>query len=289
MTSPAGNPYQCAGGHRQYLPYRMDAVQSWCEECRAMSEHKIIRPPAGTSPEQSADIHRAIADKFRSLAATWDESGRGNTVHLTPDPKTAKEAAIMAALGSAGFPGRHIATLPTMDREGKADARRVVEALNGPGPAAVVLWGDYGTGKTQVATAAAMLRHEKQQRTRYVSAQSLTRAIRDNFHTKIPEADLLRKFTESPGLVIDEIQAALDESPDKTSWARTQIQGILDARYSSSKPLKTILICNADSIAALNTRMGAHIISRVNECGQFFQVSRRNYRTIKKAREPYAA
>lgn len=274
------NLYQCPSGHQQYLPYRADALSTWCEPCRQMCVCSRQQPQTVATPGDAVDSLNVIQGKFRDLAATWDASRMGRRVHLVPAPKDDAERDAVCQLTGLKFPSRHIATLPHMDADGLNDARAVAQALQGPGPAAVLLWGDYGTGKTQVATAVAKMRLERGHRTRYVLAPALLRMLKDNFKTRVPEEEILRRYHECAGLVVDEIQAALDAAPGETSWARTQLQSLVDARYSTRRPLKTILICNADSEDALRQRIGAHILSRAQECGKVLRVARRNYRGV---------
>lgn len=280
--------FQCPSGHQQYLPYLV-AATLWCQQCACAVRCVPVPPSAAQIARANEDAAQAIQQRFIEYAATYDRARAGIATALIPDPRNERESVLCRDLRTAGFPDRHIAGIKGMDAAGMKDARAVMDILAGPEPAIVVLWGDYGTGKTQTAAAVAMLRHERQQRTRYVTAKQLIRQIRDNWGTKVPEAELLRRYHECHGLVIDEIQAALDEEPDKMAWARTQIQEIVDVRYSRKGPLKTILICNADSPETLARRIGAHIMSRAQECGRVLRVSRKNYRAAAAAgRQPYA-
>jgi DNA replication protein DnaC len=279
MSTRPQTLFQCPAGHQQWLPYPVATV-TWCEPCRASVQCSPVPPGAAVVARASDDTAGSIQQRFREYAATYDRAREGIATALTPDPRNDREAETFRDLQTAGFPERHIAGLKSMDQAGMKDARSVHDFLAAtPTPAIVILWGDYGTGKTQTATAVAMLRRERQQRTRYVTAKQLTRSIKDNFGTKVPEAELLRRYHEAQGLVIDEIQAALDEEPDRMTWARTQIQEIVDTRYARTAPLKTILICNADSIETLKSRIGGHILSRAQECGKVLRVARKNYRS----------
>lgn len=232
-----------------------------------------------SNPPGHQDIARHIQQKFKDYVETFDRARAGLPTPLVATPKDDKQAAIVARIRAGKFPERHIAALPAMDKKGMSTAWEVDDTLNAlPGPVACLLWGDYGRGKTQIAVGVAMLRAQRSERTRYVNAVDLIRELKDGFGSKVPESHILRKYHNHPCLVIDDLHAALDDDPGAVRWARGQFQALLDTRYRTNQPLKTMLLVNASDATLLNSRIGGHILSRVSEDGKIIHVNSKNYR-----------
>lgn len=271
-------PQICPAGHHEHLQWPA-GVMAWCESCRARVQFSPVPQPTEVSAAEQVDILTRIKRRFAEFAQTWDESRKGMKPVLEAKPENEKENLIFTRLRTAGFPERHIARLKKMDAAGMTNARKVDEILMGvPGPAAVLLWGDYGTGKSQVACAVAMLRAQRGQHNRCVSAVDLMRDLRDNMKSGVPEGVYLRKYHDCQCLILDDVHQTLDDTPDNAAWARGQIQSLIDVRYRSNAPRKTIIIANATGEDELKRRVGGHILSRIGEDGKVLRLNAKKYR-----------
>lgn len=253
---------------------------AWCDLCRNRVQFTPVPLPPAVTEAEEIDIAAHVKKRFEQFAETWDEARKGMKPQLEAVAKNDRETLIFTRLRTAGFPERHIARLKQMDAAGIENARKVDEILNAhSGPVAVLLWGDFGTGKTQIGAAVAMLRAQRDQRTRYLSAVDLMRDLRDNMKMNLPEGPFLRKYHEAQCLILDDVHETLNDSPDNVAWARGQLQNLIDVRYRSNAPRKTILIANATGDEELRRRIGGHMISRIGEDGKVFRVNSKKYRS----------
>jgi DNA replication protein DnaC len=137
----------------------------------------------------------------------------------------------------------------------------------------LLLLGDRGTGKTQLACELARLvcRDEPFLRelydyggvpllARYARVDEVGMEVREVYQTKSrTERQALARFIQPRLLVIDECQ----ELPDR-EWERRLLGNIIDRRYSQTKP--TVLIANSDAEAVLKL-FGPSVVDRIKEGG----------------------
>jgi hypothetical protein len=157
------------------------------------------------------------------------------------------------------------------ERHGKL----VKERLNGSGPwfdkyiqlrqqlhkgPMIVLLGQRGTGKTQMAVdllADLVLAGEL---VRYCKAQDFFREVRSCFRDDGPdEHRFFEKFTRYRGLVIDEAQER-----GESAWEDRTLIHLIDRRYDSMRA--TILVSNL-SRTAFGEAIGKSVVSRIHESG----------------------
>ncbi|MDE1169864.1 MAG: ATP-binding protein [Verrucomicrobium sp.] len=141
-----------------------------------------------------------------------------------------------------------------------AKARELVGALSG---STVLLLGDRGPGKTQIATWLANRRAvAKKSPGRYYRAVDLFGAIKATWSERTGTPDqgaIMERFRTVKFLVIDELNEALG-----TSWERQVFNNILDHRYGSM--LTTLLIANLTEREAEEV-LGPSIWTRACETG----------------------
>lgn len=264
-------PQICPVGHHEHLPWAVP-VTAWCEACRKQAAFTPVPQETGVTAAERVDIQTHARRRFNEIAET-----REHTTRSRPKANSKEELTVQRLL-IAGLPKRHIDHLKEMDAAGKEAARRVDEALSVKGPVSVLLWGDFGRGKTQVAAAVSMLRAQRNEHTRYLSCPDLMRQLRDNMKLNVPEGVFLRKYQECACLILDDIHISLDDSPDNVSWARGQMQSLLDVRYRSNAPRKTIFIANAAGEDELKRRIGGQMLSRIGEDGKVLRLNSKDYR-----------
>ncbi len=125
----------------------------------------------------------------------------------------------------------------------------------------LVLLGDRGNGKTQLAIELVRRECKNLNRCLYIRTRQVGMAIRESYGSaaRTSEMDVVKQFTKPYLLVLDEVQ----EKPDTEFEART-MNLILDMRYESQRP--TVMIANA-SVAAFKKIVGASITDRIHDRG----------------------
>lgn len=137
--------------------------------------------------------------------------------------------------------------------------------------ASLVLSGKPGTGKSHLAAAilqAILPRHVGA----YVTLMDLIRAVRDTWRrdSEISESQLLRKLTDFPLLVIDEIGVQYG-----TDGERAIVFDVMDRRYREMRP--TILMTNLDK-EAFREAIGDRVYDRLTEVGRWVPFAWDSYR-----------
>lgn len=137
--------------------------------------------------------------------------------------------------------------------------------------ASLVLSGKPGTGKSHLAAAilqAIMPRHVGA----YMTLMDMVRAVRDTWRrdSEISESQLLRKLTEFPLLVIDEIGVQYG-----TDGERAIVFDVMDRRYREMRP--TILMTNLDK-DAFREAVGDRVYDRLTEVGRWIPFDWDSYR-----------
>ncbi len=124
----------------------------------------------------------------------------------------------------------------------------------------LVLLGDRGNGKTQVAVELVRMCCKQMQRCLYTRTRQVGMAIRESYgNPSISEMSVVKQFTGPFLLVLDEVQ----EKPDTEFESRT-LTMILDMRYEAKKP--TVLIANATA-AQFKKMVGPSIVDRIHDRG----------------------
>lgn len=167
---------------------------------------------------------------------------------------------ILARMRDGGFPKRAMDKLNEMFGPSLAKAEELLPLILA-GDAILLLHGDRGPGKTQMATWWAFQRGLKGLATgRYVKAFDLLGMIKESWESKrASESMVIRGFKKTPFLVIDEFQER-----SESDWDNRTLTNILDHRYDSR--LVTVLIANLRR-EDLKERIPASILSRAEEVG----------------------
>lgn len=174
-------------------------------------------------------------------------------------------------LADNGFPARHIDTLDAMTGPGLEKAKALLPKIDA-GDCLLVLCGDRGPGKTQMATFWA---ERTPVRSRYFKAHDLMEAIRKAFRDDDKdrhEADkTLKAARKVPFLVLDEFSELAG-----SDFERRTLTNILDHRYDSL--LRTVIITNHHEAEA-SAAVGRSIWSRAQETGGTVNCNWPSYRT----------
>jgi DNA replication protein DnaC len=179
------------------------------------------------------------------------------------------------ALAEGGFPLRHCLKLTQMKGSGLEVAKKhLPKILNGD--SLMVLSGDRGRGKTQMATwwAAQRTFHGKSPG-RYTTTLDLIGDIKATWHeggrNRGTEADLIKRYEKTPYLVLDEFHER-----GASDWEAQTLLGLVDRRYYSMKC--TVIICSCKS-EMLSKVINSSIVDRVNEIGDLIECDWSSYRT----------
>lgn len=181
-----------------------------------------------------------------------------------PAPPPAPGGSVAARLLAAGFPRRHVERLSQGLHGASLDKARELWPRLARGDALLILAGDRGPGKTQMATWwAARWIEEGRPPGRYVKCADLIGGIkatwRDGGRHASTAEEVLRRYRRAPYLVIDEFHER-----GGSDWECRCLVNLLDHRYDDM--LATVLIVNT---AAEKVGEGIHpgILSRARETG----------------------
>jgi len=205
-------------------------------------------------------MSESLGDAARRLQAIFD----AHPADAAEAEKSSAPPANADDLLDAGFPRRHVAQLGRgLHGPALAKARELWPRLAG-GDALIILAGDRGPGKTQMATWWAAQRLAAGQSSgRYVKCADLIGEIKATWHDGGRRSgtaqDVLRKYRRAPYLVIDEFHER-----GGSEWEGRCLVNLLDHRYDDM--LATILIVNA-SAAKIAGEIHASIVSRARETG----------------------
>ena len=137
-------------------------------------------------------------------------------------------------------------------------------------------YGRAGSGKTHLAVAIARyIIVEKQIPVRFVRIVDLLLSIRKTFdenesHNTENESDLLRKYTLTPLLILDDIG-----SEKTTDWVRQILYQIIDERWIEQRP---IIVTSNLTLEELEAKLGERITSRIAGMTQIIQMRSHDYR-----------
>jgi DNA replication protein DnaC len=178
-------------------------------------------------------------------------------------------------LSKNGFPARHIARLEKgLYGESEAKAAQLWSQVRS-GDCLILLYGDRGPGKTQIATVWAHKRIDDGLAAgKYIKLVDLLGEIRATWHDGGrgvgTETDILRKYRTTKYLVIDECAEIAGKE-----WETRYLTNIIDHRYDSM--LATILISNATP-ETIRDHIPASILDRATETGGLVHCDWESYR-----------
>jgi DNA replication protein DnaC len=192
------------------------------------------------------------------------------------DPEPAYDwSDIENKLSKNGFPSRHIARLEKgLYGESEAKAAQLWPQVRS-GDCLILLYGDRGPGKTQIATVWAHKRIDDGLAAgKYIKLVDLLGEIRATWHDGGrgvgTETDILRKYRTTKYLVIDECAEIAGKE-----WETRYLTNIIDHRYDSM--LATILISNATP-ETIRDHIPASILDRATETGGLVHCDWESYR-----------
>jgi len=178
-------------------------------------------------------------------------------------------------LAERGFPGRHVQALGGMNGPGLAKAQELEQRATGR-DCMLILCGDRGPGKTQIATYWA----GKVKNSRYFRAHDLMRAIRGEFSDDKRDAakakETMANAKHCAFLVLDEYSELAGSEYDKRT-----LTNLLDHRYGEQ--LSTIIITNTP-IEQAPAEVGRSAWSRFEETGGIVHCNWASYRAGKGAK-----
>lgn len=182
---------------------------------------------------------------------------------------------IESKLLAGGYPYRHVEKLEAMYGPGLDKAVALTPEVI-KGDFSVVLHGERGPGKTQIATylAAERLKAGKGAGV-YVKAADIITQIKStwsNDRNAGTEAEIMRRYRGASLLVIDEYQEITKQLGD---WVPEKFVTLFDHRYDARRV--TIIIANGDR-AAVEGYLNPSIKSRIEETGGFAHCDWPSYR-----------
>lgn len=178
-------------------------------------------------------------------------------------------------LAERGYPERHRRQLrnlhgPSLDKANELWPRIA------SGDCLILLIGDRGPGKTQMATFLAQrLLMAGKSAGYYRKTGDLISEIKytwaDGGKTVGTENDVLKKYRKVPFLVLDEFH-----EKGASEWESRTLNNIIDHRYDSM--LATLIIANMGE-AEVRKQISASIVSRAEETGGLVDCNWKSYRT----------
>lgn len=192
----------------------------------------------------------------------------------TPKSASLTDIEIATKLGTRGYPLRHREHLGMMRGPSLEKARALLTRITG-GDCLLLLVGDRGPGKTQMATywGAQRLRNG-QSCGWYRKTVDLISEIKqtwgDGGKAWGTEADILRKYRSTPFLILDEFHER-----GESDWEGRTLVNIIDHRYDAM--LATVLIANM-APNEVRFKVNPSIVSRAEETGGLIECAWSSYR-----------
>lgn len=183
--------------------------------------------------------------------------------------RKALAARVFRAIGPrTGWPARYLEAVsaPPHGSQWLAAMEVAEETVRKNGIA--VFYGLRGTGKTRMAAELSVIAGDS----RYRTAMRFFLDVRATFRrdSELSEKDVLDDLTETPLLVLDEIQER-----GETSFEDRLLTHLIDARYGAMRP--TIMIANLTKKELAST-LGPSIVSRAQENGKSIEFIWDSYR-----------
>lgn len=230
------------------------------------------------STDQSKTDGKGYSQAMKNIASSLDALIAA-APEVTPEPEKASvfpsSKAMREHLSERGFPQRHINALGGMNGPGLAKAQELEQRATGR-DCMLILCGDRGPGKTQIATYWA----SKIKNTRYFRAHDLMRAIRGEFsddkHDAAAAKETMANAKACAFLVLDEYSELAGSEYDKRT-----LTNLLDHRYGEQR--STVIITNTP-IEQAPAEVGRSAWSRFEETGGIVHCNWASYRAGKGAK-----
>lgn len=172
----------------------------------------------------------------------------------------AEDSRVKSEMLKAGYPSRAVDRLDSMHGPSLEKAKSLLPLILS-GDCIILLHGDRGPGKTQMATYWAHQRAiSGKGYGKYIKTFDFLAKIKASWtDSKQSEPEILRPYQRTKFLVLDEFQER-----SESEWDNRTLTNILDHRYDDR--LATVLICNLND-TELADRVPASILSRAEEVG----------------------
>lgn len=222
--------------------------------------------------EKMIDEPKQIETEIEQACARLQSHFAG---YKAPIEKAKTPDEISVSLEKGGYPKRHRVNLQRMHGPSLEKAKELSAKVVG-GNCLLLIVGGRGPGKTQMATYWAAERAKQgKSRGRYVKCADLIGEIKavwqDGGKKAGTEEDVLRKYRETPYLVIDELHER-----GASDWEARVLVNIIDHRYDDM--LATVLIGNFD-VEKIDVEINRSIVSRAQETGGLIVADWPSYRS----------
>lgn len=195
----------------------------------------------------STQVEKAMESVFRRISAMPRRSNE--------DYDKQRYSEIM---DMAGVPYRHRKTKPVEDEEWGECLKALKSKLTRG--YTVILCGERGTGKTQVAVQAIKDAASRGFVSRFDSFYRFCQRLKETFDKRgANESEVIAEYVKPRLLVLDEVGKATS-----TEWSQSALFNLIDRRYNAMKD--TILITN-HTLHELPEAIGASIVRRASETG----------------------
>jgi hypothetical protein len=160
------------------------------------------------------------------------------------------------------WPERHRAQLASLHGPGLIKAQALLPLVR-EGDSMLVLAGDRGRGKTQIATWLAWQRGQNGLKPGiYAKAFDIFTDVKNTWSKQSTgsEAGVLDRYKKAAFLAIDECHER-----GETDWENRTFRNVLDHRYDACLP--TVIIGNWREAGQVRDSLGASIVDRISETG----------------------
>ena len=223
--------------------------------------------PAGLQ----AALERVTPRQCRACGVSFQAPGMVTLCEQCEQPASNQPVIVRRELGDS-WPNRHRERLGRMVGASLRKAQSLESAVLASGM--IVLAGDRGRGKTQMATWLGWRRGQRGLRCGlYAKAFDLFGDVKSTWgkNAARTEARVIQDYKAAPFLCLDECHER-----GETDWENRTLRNILDHRYDSMLP--TVIIGNWKSDAEIADCLGASITDRITETGGIVWCNWASYR-----------
>ncbi len=235
-----------------------------CKRCKKPAEPKLVPIIGWKEQEYCKDCLKIV------LAEREKEA-----------QKRLKEEKIHRSIKESGIRGiMHNMTFESFEQRYRGAAyniaKKYAEEFDLGTKYGLMFYGHAGSGKTHLAVAITKkIIEEKQVLVKFVRIVDLLLEIRKTFDENESwkaenESDLLRKYTFTPLLILDDIG-----SEKTTDWVRQVLYQIIDERWIEQKP---IIVTSNLTLDELEGRLGERIASRIAGMTKLIEMQSHDYR-----------